>query len=111
MQTMTFHPIVGDIAAQLVQIGVNCLETGSHASTSMTGLAPAGAEEVSAQAVMAFHAEATSMLNLNMAAQEELMRVGAALSHIAQTYTEVDETAARAVVFNPLPISNPWPQQ
>ena len=108
MQPMTFRPVVGDIAAQLVQIGVNCLETGSHASMSMTGLAPAGAEKISAQAVMAFHAEATSMLNLNMVAQEELMRVGAALSHIAQTYTDVDETAARAADFNALPISNPW---
>ena len=110
MQPMTFHPVVGDIGAQLLQIGANCLETGSHASMSMTGLAPAGAEEVSAQAVLAFHDEATSMLNLNMAAQEELMRVGAALSHIAQTYTDVDETAARVVVFSALPMSNPWSQ-
>ena len=36
------------------------------------------------------------------------MRVGAALSHIAQTFTDVDETAARAVVFSALPMSNPW---
>jgi hypothetical protein len=43
-----------------------------------------------------------------MAVQEELMRVGAALSRIAQTYTDVDETAARAVAFNSLPMSNPW---
>jgi hypothetical protein len=105
MQPMTFHPVVGDIAAQLVRIGVNSLETGSNASMSMTGLAPAGAEAISAQAVTAFHAEATSMLNLNMAAQEELMRVGTALSHVAQTYSDVDETAARAVVFNALPMS------
>ncbi|MDT5220801.1 MAG: hypothetical protein QOF15_2906 [Mycobacterium sp.] len=108
MQPMTFHPVVGDIGAQLVQIGVNCVDTGSQASMSLTGLVPAGAEEISAQAVMAFHAEATSMLNLNMAVQEELMRVGAALSRIAQTYTDVDETAARAVAFNSLPMSNPW---
>jgi hypothetical protein len=45
MQPMTFHPVVGDIGAQLVQIGANCLETGSYASMSMTGLAPAGVEE------------------------------------------------------------------
>ena len=60
---------------------------------------------------MAFHAEAASMLNLNMAARQKLMRVGAALSHIAQTYTDVDETAARAVVFNAVPMSNPWPHE
>src|SRR6476620_6430156 len=110
MRPMTFHPVVGDIGAQLVQIGAKCLETGSHASMSRSGLVPAGAEAVSAQAVLAFHDEAASMLNLNMAAQEELMRVGAALSHIAQTYSDVDETAARAALFSAFPMSNPWSQ-
>ncbi|SOJ55550.1 PE family immunomodulator PE35 [Mycobacterium simulans] len=97
MQSMSFHPVVADIGAQVVTIGTNCLEEAAKASMSMTGLAPAGADEVSLQAVMAFHTEAASLLALNQAAQEELMRAGSAFTQIAQTYTEVDEAAATLV--------------
>lgn len=105
MQAMTFHPVVADIGNQFVNIGRDSLEAGSRASVSVTGLIPAGADEVSLQAVTAFHAEAANMLALHQAAQEELMRTGTALTQIAQTYTEVDEAAAETLVFgfNPLP--------
>ncbi|MHA7652483.1 PE family protein [Mycobacterium sp. ML4] len=108
MQTMTFHPVVGDLAAQLVQLGLTSVQAGDHAQASITGLTPAGADEVSLQAATAFHQEAASMLSLNKAAQEELMRTGAALVQIAQTYTDVDQSAAESLVFNALPISKPW---
>jgi hypothetical protein len=59
-------------------------------STSVTGLAPAGADEVSAQAATAFSTAAAQMLALNNAAQGELMRTGAAFTDIARRYAETD---------------------
>lgn len=105
MQNMTFHPVVGDIGGQVVQIGISSLQAGDHATMFVTGLAPAGADEVSAQAVMAFHTEAAALLELNRAAQEELIRAGAALTQIAQTYTAADQMAANSLA---IPMSNPW---
>ncbi len=78
MQSMSFQPVVADIGEQVVNIGTNALEQAAKASMSMTGLAPAGADEVSAQAAMAFHEEAAALLALNQAAQQELMRTGSA---------------------------------
>lgn len=99
MQTMSFHPVVADIGGHVVDMGNRSLESGAKASITLTGLAPAGAEEVSAQAIQAFEAEAASMLALNAAAQEELVRVGQALAQIAQLYSAVDEHAAETVVL------------
>jgi hypothetical protein len=109
MQPMTFHPVVADIGAQVVQIGMTSLEASGRASTALTGLAPAGAEEVSALAVTAFHQEAASMLELQQAAQQELMRAGAAFTQIARAYADVDESAAKSLVFNAVMSSNPTP--
>ncbi|WP_252980117.1 PE domain-containing protein [Mycobacterium riyadhense] len=75
---MSFQPVVADIGEQVVNIGTNALEQAAKASMSMIGLAPAGADEVSAQAAMAFHEEAAALLALNQAAQQELMRTGSA---------------------------------
>ena len=108
MQSLTFHPVVGDIGAQVVQLGMSAVEAGQHASFSVTGLAPAGADEISAQAVAAFHAEAAALLELNRVAQQELMRAGHAFTQIAQTYADVDRAAAASVVFAAVPMTNPW---
>ncbi len=108
MQPMTFDPIVGDIGTQLVQIGINSLQAGDHAQISITGLAPAGADEVSMLAVTAFHQEAALMLDLHKAAQGELMRTGATLTQVAQTYTDVDQSAADSVIFSTFSMPNPW---
>ncbi|WP_253861858.1 PE family protein [Mycobacterium asiaticum] len=105
---MTFHPIVGDIGAQVIEIGTSSLAAGDHAQTSITGLIPAGADEVSLQAAAAFHQEAAALLDLNRAAQEELMRAGAAFTQIAQTYTDVDQTAAKSLVFNAVTAASRW---
>nr|WP_275580676.1 PE family protein [Mycobacterium riyadhense] len=77
------------------------LSAGSTAAMSvLSGLVPAGAEEVSAQAVLAFAQEAASMLASNTAAQEELMRTGTALTDIARMYGDADDNAAGAVAFS-----------
>jgi hypothetical protein len=99
MQSMSFDPIVAGIGDRVVDIAVSCLEAGATASMEVTGLAPAGGDEVSARAAMAFTSEAVQMLALNKAAQEELMRTGVALTQIAQIYAQVDEAAARNLAF------------
>ncbi len=99
MQSMSFDPIVAGIGDRVVDIAVSCLEAAAKASIEVTGLAPAGGDEVSAQAAMAFTSEAIEMLTLHQAAQEELMRTGMALTQIAQIYAQIDETAARNLAF------------
>lgn len=108
MQPMSFDPLVADIGNQVADLGTRSVQAGATAATSLTGLAPAGADEVSAQAVTAFHTEAASMLDLNQAAQHELMRTGAAFRQVAQTYAEVDQTAADSVLSALFPMTNPW---
>ncbi len=108
MQPMTFDPVVGDIGAQVVQIGISSLQAGDHAQQSITGLAPAGSDEVSMLAAASFQQDAGSILELHRAAQQELIRTGAALTQIAQTYTDADQSAAQAVIVSALPMSNPW---
>ncbi|MBX9978884.1 MAG: PE family protein [Mycobacterium sp.] len=108
MQPMTFDPVVGDIGAQVVQIGISSLQAGDHAQQSITGLAPAGSDEVSMLAATAFEQHAGSLLEVHRAAQEELMRTGAALTQIAQTYTDADRAAAESVIISALPMSNTW---
>lgn len=108
MQNMSFDPVVGDIGAQIVQIGIGSRQAAEDAQPSITSLAPAGADEVSMQASVAFHQAAASLLELHSAAQEELMRTGSALTQIAQTYAEVDQSAADSLIISALPMSNPW---
>ncbi|WP_204800732.1 PE family protein [Mycobacterium riyadhense] len=101
MDSMSHDPAAGDIGSQLVDIGSQGLSAGSTAAMSvLSGLVPAGAEEVSAQAVLAFAQEAASMLASNTAAQEELMRTGTALTDIARMYGDADDNAAGAVAFS-----------
>jgi PE family len=98
MPPTSFHTVVADIGAQLVDIAISCLDAGTTASLAATGLVPAGDEKVSAQTLAAVKAEA-SMPALNNAAQEEPGRSGTALTRIAPTYSEVDKAAADALVF------------
>jgi PE family len=94
MQPMSHNPAVARIGEEVVAIGAQGLAAGAAASASVTGLPPAGADEVSAQAASAFAIEADQILALNVAAQEELARAGAKLTEIAHIYTTVDESSA-----------------
>ncbi|BBX73028.1 PE family protein [Mycobacterium shinjukuense] len=106
MDSMSHDPAAADIGSQLIDIGSQGLSAGATAAVSvLTGLVPAGGEEVSAQAVMAFAQEAASMLASNTAAQEELMRAGAALTDIARMYGDADDNAAGALTFSGAAIS------
>lgn len=107
MQPLTFDSVVGDIGAQVVQIATDGMQAGEHAQLSITGLPPAGADEVSMQAAAAFHQEATALLELHTSAHQELMRSGAAFTQIAQTYTDADQSSADSLIDNALSMPNP----
>jgi hypothetical protein len=98
MASMSHDPAAAVIGAQTIEIGTRALAAGLATAPSVTGLAPAGAEEVSMQAAAAFAAEAAAMLAAHAAAQEELMRAGAALIEVARMYEQVDVEAAGTLV-------------
>ncbi len=102
MQSMSFDPAVANIGSQVVDNAFQGLQAGVTASTSVNALVPAGADEVSAHAAMAFATEAAQMLALNKAAQEELVRTGTAFAEIARMYSEADGGAAGSLLTNPL---------
>ncbi|MGB9302558.1 MAG: PE domain-containing protein, partial [Mycobacterium sp.] len=97
MDSMSHQPAAGDIGSQLVEIGSRGLDSAAASALSLTGLIPAGGDEVSAQAAISFAADAAAMLASNTAAQEELMRTGTALTDIAQMYMQADGDAAGAL--------------
>jgi hypothetical protein len=60
----------------------------------VTALVPAGADEVSALAAVAFASEGVEALAANAFAQEELTRAGAAFAEISGIYNAVDAANA-----------------
>jgi PE family len=95
MQPMEHNPGAVGIGAQVVANGARGLATGTAATAGVTALVPAGADEVSAHAALAFASEGVEALAVNSFAQEELSRAGAAYMEVAGIYTAVDgENAA-----------------
>lgn len=95
MQPMSHDPAAVGVGSQVVANGVRGLAGGTTASAEVTALFPAGADEVSMQAAMAFATEGLQALAANAFAQEELSRTGAAYMEVAGIYTTVDgENAA-----------------
>lgn len=90
MQPMTHNPGAVGIGAQVVANGARGLAAGTTASAAVTALVPAGADEVSAQAAVAFAAEGVETLAMNTFAQEEMARAGAGFMEAAGIYTAVD---------------------
>jgi hypothetical protein len=94
MQPLEHNPGAIGVGSQVVANGARGLATGMAATTEASALVPAGAEEVSVQAAMAFATEALEANALNAFAQQELARTGAAYIESAQLYTAVDASAA-----------------
>jgi PE family len=90
MQPLSHNAGAAGIGSQVVANGVRGLATGTAASAEVTALVPAGAEEVSAHAAVAFAAEGVQALGMNALAQEELARAGAAFVEITGIYQGVD---------------------
>jgi len=94
MQPLSHNPGAAGIGAQVVANGARGLATGTAATAEVSALVPAGADEVSAQAALAFAAEGVQTLGMNALAQEELSRAGAAYVEIAGIYEGVDAANA-----------------
>ena len=90
MQPMSHNPGAVGVGALVLPNGAGGGATGTAASAEVTALVPAGADEVSAHAALAFASEGVEALALNTFAQEELSRAGAAYMEIAGIYTTVD---------------------
>lgn len=90
MQPMHHNPAAEGIGSQVVANGVRGLAGGTTASGVVTALAPAGADEVSVQAALAFAAEGAQTMVTNSLAQEELARTGAAYIEAAGDYMATD---------------------
>ncbi|CAM4309335.1 putative PE family protein PE35 [Mycobacterium basiliense] len=97
MQSMSYDPAVAGLVASIVANAYRGLAAGTSASAAVTGLAPAGADEVSAQFASAFAAEGAQVLALNTSAQEELARAGEAFQQIANMYSAVDDNWSDAL--------------
>ncbi|SEH56120.1 PE family protein [Mycolicibacterium rutilum] len=94
MQPLEHNPTAVGIGGQVVANGARGLAGGTTAAAAVTALVPAGADEVSAQAALAFAAEGVETLAMNTFAQEEMARAGAAVMEIAGIYAAVDSANA-----------------
>ncbi|OBI17876.1 hypothetical protein A5714_10120 [Mycobacterium sp. E2462] len=94
MESMSHDPVAGTIGVQLVDVAARGLAAGAAAAPAVTALVPAGVDEVSAQAAIAFAEDGAALLAAHAAAQEELARAGVTLTDIARRYAEVDGEAA-----------------
>jgi len=94
MEPMTHNPGAAGIGAQVVANAARGMAGGDAASAVVTALAPAGADEVSAQAALGFASEGVESVAVNTFAQEELTRAGAAYVEIAGIYEAVDAANA-----------------
>ena len=94
MQPMSVNPGITGIGSQVIANGVRGLAAGTSAGAVVSTLVPAGADEVSAQAAMAFAIEGVEAVASNAFAQEELTRTGAGYLEIGGIYTAVDSANA-----------------
>lgn len=90
MQPLSHNPAAIGVGGQVTANGARGLATGTAATAQVSALAPAGADEVSAAAVVNFAAEGVQTLGINALAQEEIARAGAAVIEIAGVYQAVD---------------------
>lgn len=94
MEPLSHNPGAAAIGTQVVANGARGLAAGTAATAEATGLVPAGVDEVSVQAALAFGTEALEANALNAFAQQELARAGVAYTEAAAIYTTVDEANA-----------------
>ncbi|CAM4454957.1 putative PE family protein PE35 [Mycobacterium basiliense] len=97
MEKMSHDAAAADIGTQVSENALSGVAAGQAALTSVTGLAPAGADEVSVHAAAKFTSEGIQMLASNSSAQAELRRAGNAVQDIARSYSEVDDGAAGVI--------------
>ncbi|BBZ31076.1 putative PE family protein PE35 [Mycolicibacterium madagascariense] len=94
MQPLHHDPGAIGVGTAVVANGLRGLAVGTAAGAEVSALAPAGAEEVSLQAALAFATEGMQMLAINALAQEELSRTGAAYVEASGVYDATDSSGA-----------------
>lgn len=90
MQPLNHNPATAGIGGQVTANGARGLATGTAATAEVSALVPAGADEVSASAALAFAAEGLQTLGINAMAQQEIARAGGAVIQAAATYEAMD---------------------
>lgn len=90
MQPLSHNAGAAGVGGQVAANGARGLAAGTTAMSTVSALAPAGADEVSASAAVMFASEGVQTLGINALAQEELARAGATVIQIAATYQAVD---------------------
>jgi PE family protein len=94
MQPLAHNQEAVGVGSEVVANGVRGLALGTAAGAEVSALLPAGAEEVSLAAALAFASEGLQTLAVNALAQEELARAGAAYIEASGVYATVDGSSA-----------------
>ncbi|WP_285030233.1 PE family protein [Mycolicibacterium sp. lyk4-40-TYG-92] len=98
MQPLEHNPGAVGVGTQVVANGARGLATGTATLTEASALVPAGVDEVSMQAAMAFAVEGAETMALHSFAQEELARGGAAYVEAAAIYEATDAANAATLI-------------
>jgi hypothetical protein len=98
MQPLEHNEGAIGVGAEVSANGIRGLSTGMAATTEASALAPAGVDEVSVQAAIAFATEALEANALNALAQQELSRTGLAYVEAAGNYDAVDTANATTLL-------------
>ncbi|BBX85598.1 PE family protein [Mycolicibacterium aubagnense] len=98
MQPLEHNPGAIGVGTQVVGNGARGLTTGTATLSEASALVPAGADEVSMQAAMAFAVEGVEVMGINAFAQEELARAGAAYVEAGAMYEATDVATAATLI-------------
>ncbi|MDT5149420.1 MAG: hypothetical protein QOI01_1153 [Mycobacterium sp.] len=98
MQPLEHNEGAIGVGTQVSANGIRGLATGMAATTEASALVPAGIDEVSVQAAIAFATEALETNALNALAQQELSRTGLAYVEAAGNYDAVDASNATTLL-------------
>lgn len=98
MQPLSHNPGAIGVGGQVTANGARGLATGTAATSAVSALAPAGADEVSAAAAVTFAAEGVQTLGINALAQEEIARAGASIIEAAGAYQAVDASNSATLI-------------
>ena len=91
MEPMSHDPAAAGVGGAVVASGAAGIAAGVAAGTATTAVTPAGVDEVSALAALAFGADGAQTPVVHTEAQEEVARSGAAVIEAAAAYAQVDE--------------------
>jgi hypothetical protein len=94
MQPLEHSPEAVGVGTEVVANSAHGLAIAVATGTAVSTLLPAGCEEVSLQAAFAFATDGVQTLAVNVLAQEEMGRAGAAYVEASGIYTTVDEAGA-----------------